>query len=306
LRHALATMTQPRSPSASGLPHALAAYLMWGLLPLYLHLVHAVPPFEFVGWRTLCTLPVCGLILLATGQWGEVRAIFAQPALVAKLALSALLIGANWLIYVVAIQAGHLFAASLGYYISPLLNVALGTLFLGERLSRAGWMAVGLAFAGVAVLAAGAGLTLGISLSLAATFAGYGLMRKALPVAALPGLTVEACALIVPGLALITFGHGPQGTALAGPPLLWLLVALAGVVTAVPLLLYTHAARRLPFSTLGFLQYLAPTMVFLLGLLVFHEPLQRVQLASFALIWAAVAVFCWDLWAKSRVLTLPA
>jgi len=291
-------MRAPDKNPTNGMPYALAAYALWGLLPLYLHALDRVPPLEFVGWRTVCTLPVCLIIVLATRQGGALIAALTNPRQLAALGLSALLIGANWTIYVLAIEHGHVFAASLGYYINPLLNVLIGTLFLGERLGGRRKIAVALATAGVAVLAAGAWQTLGLSLTLAASFASYGLLRKKIPVGALPGLTIEAGLLTLPAMALIAYSHGPAGIAMRGDQAL--LLSASGVITAVPLLLFTYAAQRMDFSALGFAQFSTPTLGFLLALFYFHETLHPVQLASFVLIWAAIAVFCWDLWARGR------
>ena len=288
------------SPRPSGMPYALAAYFLWGLLPLYLRLLHDVPPLEFVGWRTLFSIPVCALILLATRQAPALISALTTPRTLAALTASALLICANWTTYVLIVQSGHLFAASLGYYINPLLNVLVGTLFLGERLSRAQWIAVALAALGVGILALGAIQTLGWSLALAASFSAYGLVRKKAPVAALPGLTAETLILALPAVGLIALGHAPGGIALGQSTPHDLLLAAAGIATAIPLLLFATAAQRMDYSLLGFVQYLAPTLVFLQGLFLFHEPLNRVQLASFILIWAALAVFSWDLWHRRK------
>ncbi len=287
---------------------ALAAYLFWGLLPLYLHQMKAVPPLSFVGWRTIFTLPVCVVLVAIRGQAAEVLGALKQPRAVAMLALSACLIGSNWLIYVSAIQHGHLFAASLGYYINPLVNILLGTLFLGERLGRLQWLAVALAGGGVALLAlAGTGAggspnahaTLGIALALAISFSAYGLVRKLVPVGSLPGLAVEAGLLLVPGIAyLLAISSGAQGGGFqfGADASLSALVALSGLATALPLWLFAEAARRMDYSTLGFIQFITPTIVFLLGLFVFHEPLHPAQLAAFVAIWIALGVFCWDMW----------
>ena len=291
-----ATNKQP-----SGLPHALGVYLIWGLIPLYFRLLHSVPPFELVGWRVIFAFPVCLLLVATMRQFGDVRRAIANPRTLAALAVSAMLIGTNWLIYVIAIATDHVFAASLGYYINPLMNVLAGTVFLKETLSRRQWLAVGLAAAGVAVLAAGALNTLWISMGLAMSFCGYGLVRKLAPVESLAGLTVETLVLIVPAMAVIGWQAGqPAGISLGHSPLLDVTLAAAGIVTGVPLLLFATAARRMSYSALGFVQFLTPTMVFLLGLFVFHEPLNRVQLISFVMIWAAIAVFCRDLMARRR------
>jgi len=284
---------------SGGLPLALGAYFIWGLLPLYLKLVHSVPAFEFVGWRVIFTLPFCLLVVLLRRQWNQVRIAISTPRTALTLLVSALLIGSNWLIYVWAIQQGHVLASSLGYYINPLANVLAGTLFLGEKLTRRQWIAVALAAAGVSILALGALDMLWIAVSLAATFCAYGLVRKVAPVESLPGLTVESMVLLVPALFIIALSPGSFRFGEELP--LSLLVALAGVVTAVPLLLFAAAARRMDYSALGFVQYLAPTLVFVEGLAIFHEPLRPVQLASFLIIWAAIAVFVWDLIAARRV-----
>lgn len=291
-------MTQPETRN-DGMPYAIAAYLIWGLLPLYLRQVHDVPPFEFVGWRTLFTLPACALAIIVLRQGAALRAALGEPRKVMALAASALLIGGNWTTYVVMIQQGHIFAASLGYYINPLMNVVLGTFLLNEKLNRAQWVAVALAAVGVVILASDAAETLGWSLALAATFSGYGLVRKKAPVPALPGLAIEAGLLAIPAVAMIALGHGPLGITLGqGRPVHDGLVAMSGVVTAVPLVLFAMAAQRMNYSILGFVQFLAPTLVFFEGLLLFHEPLQSAQLGAFILIWAALAVFSWDMWRR--------
>lgn len=284
-----------------GLSFAIGAYLVWGLLPLYLKLVHEVPPTEFVGWRIVFTVPVCLAIVSFRRQWPDVIAALRNSKALLALLFSAVLIGGNWLIYVFAIQSGHVFAASLGYYINPLINVLIGTIFLGERLGWRQWLAAGVAAVGVAVLAWGAHEMLLISVALAGTFGLYGLVRKLAPVGSLPGLTVETLLLLTPAVAwLVWLGHGPQETHFGHDAGLSLLIALSGVVTAVPLLLFALAARRMDYSALGFVQYIAPTIVFITGLVAFDEPLHTVQIVSFVLIWASIAVFTWDVVAKRR------
>ncbi len=294
-------MPSPDSRPPSGLPMALGAYFIWGLLPLYLLLVRDVPPFEFVGWRIVFTLPLCLLIVAARRQFRELRAALTSRRTMALLIVSAVLIGVNWLVYVAAIQQGHVFAASLGYYINPLVNVLLGTLFLRERLSRAQWAAVALAAVAVSLLAWNAREMLWISLTLAGSFSAYGLVRKLVPVGALPGLTVESMLLFLPAIGIILWQTaGPIPAAVGHDLIQSLLIAFSGVVTAVPLLMFAIAARRMDYSALGFVQYLAPTIVFFIGLFVFKEPLRPIQLASFLLIWAAVALFVWDLLARLK------
>lgn len=293
-------MTTKFPSRGSGLPYALATYLIWGLFPLYFAALHHVPPFEIVGWRVLFTIPFCFAVVSWRSQWALVREAVVSPRTLGILTASALFIGANWLIYVWAVQSGHVLAASLGYYINPLLNVLAGTLFLREKLSRLQWGAVGLATLGVIVLAWDAREMLWISMSLALCFCAYGLLRKLAPVEALPGLTVETLVLLVPGLVLIALQAETEGLSLGASVSSDVLIALSGVLTGLPLLLFAEAARRMDYSTLGFVQYLSPTLVFILGLFVFREPIKATQIVCFGLIWLAIAVFTLDLFQRSR------
>lgn len=285
------------SPNTSGgMPLALGAYLLWGLFPLYFLLLKDVPSLELVGWRVVFTIPVCIVLILLRRQVAAVVTALRSPRILATMALSALLIGINWVVYVIAIQSGHVFAASLGYYINPLVNVLFGTIFLSERLSRRQWLAVAIAATGIALLASGAREMLWISLTLAVSFGGYGLVRKLVPVESLPGLTIESTLLVVPAIGLLLHqGATPAGISLGGGVGRDALIAAAGVITAVPLLMFAAAARRMDYSVLGFVQFLTPTMVFLIGLATSTEPLKPVQLTCFVLIWTAVAIFCFDL-----------
>lgn len=301
-------MADPAAPSPaaaesqpSGLPAALGAYLIWGFLPLYLLLVTSVPPFEFVGWRIIWTLPFCLLIIALRKQFPELRRALANRRTMLALFASATLIAINWFVYIWAIMQNQVYAASLGYYLNPLLNVLLGTVLLGERLSKWQWLAVAIAFTAVALLAAGALTTLWISLSLAFSFGLYGIVRKQVDVGSLPGLTIESAILLLPASAIVAwYAMSPAGPAFGNDLFLSAVIAFSGVVTAVPLLLFAIAARRMNYSTLGFIQYLAPTIVFLLGLTVFGEELKPAQLGSFLLIWTAVAIFVADLWTRTR------
>ena len=290
----------PSPLDRTGLTAALGAYVIWGLMPLYLLLVRSVPAFEFVGWRIIWTLPLCLLIALLRKQWPELRAAFAHRRTLGWLALSATLIAVNWVVYVWAIQNGQVYAASLGYYINPLVNVLLGTMLLGERLTRRQWIAVALAAIGVSLLAAGALTTLWISLTLALSFGSYGLIRKQVAVGAVPGLTIESTLLLVPSFGVAFYYAQTEGSSFAVSPELSLAIMAGGAFTAFPLLLFAIAARKLPYSTLGFIQFLAPSIVFILGLTVFGEELKPAQAACFACIWAAAAVFAWDMVARSR------
>lgn len=295
------TMNQvPSKPDQSGHGLAFATYLIWGLMPLYLMLVRHVPPFELVGWRIIFTLPLCLLLVLALRQ-GEVLRVAFRWRTLRMLIVSALLVGLNWMIYIAAVQDGHVLATSIGYYINPLANVLAGTLFLGERLSRRQWLAVCLAAVGVSFLAWGARDTLWISLTLAVSFSAYGVVRKLAPVESLPGLTVEAVVLQLPALALVGWYAQSQAGSAIGPDMSSnLLIAFSGVMTTVPLLMFAMAAKRMDYSAMGMVQFLSPTIVFFLGLFVFNEPLKPAQLACFVLIWGAMAVFMWDLWTQRQ------
>jgi len=297
-------MTQASAPAGShqgGLPYALAAYGIWGFVPLFFKLLESVPPVEVLAQRIIWSLPLCFLIMVFRRQIADYLAALRDPRVLRMLLASALLIAVNWLVYIFAIFTDHVLAASLGYYLNPLVNVMLGMLFLGERLGRLQLVAVVIAGIGVAILLAGALDTLWISLTLALSFGFYGLIRKIVPVGSLPGLAIETTLLMPLALAVSGWylwigdgrGFGSDGA-------ISLLLMAGGIVTAVPLLLFATAARRMSYAALGFAQYLAPTLQFLLGLFAFHEPLKPVQLACFVLIWISIAVFSFDMWRKMR------
>jgi chloramphenicol-sensitive protein RarD len=272
----------------------LAAYLSWGFLPVYFKHLPGVLPTEVVAQRVLWSVLLLAVLIAGARRWAHLRAAIANPKALKILTVSALLIGANWLIYIWAIGANHVLETSLGYFLNPLVNVLMGVLLLKERLTRAQGIAVALAAAGVSVLAIGASSGLWISLALAGTFATYGLLRKIAPVESLEGLSIETI-LLAPVAALyvgwlstrgeLAFGTGEQVS---------LLLAFGGVVTAVPLLLFAAAARRLRYSTLGLLQYLAPTIQFLLAVFAYGEPLTTAHIVCFVLIWSGLAVFAAD------------
>lgn len=289
-------MTQPdNTRQPSGLPAAIGAYTIWGILPLYLLLVQSVPALEFVAWRVFFTLPVCFVIITFRRQYKELLATISNRKAMLVLVASSTLIASNWVIYIWAIQRGEIYAASLGYYINPLANVLLGTILLGERLTRLQWLAVAIATAGISALLSGALTTLWISLALALSFGSYGILRKRLDVGAVPGLTIETLLLLLPSIAILVFyATGPNGTSMAVSWTLSLSIMIGGVITAIPLLMFAIAARRMDYSTLGFIQFLAPSLVFILGLTLFDQELQTSQIVAFTLIWIAIAVFIWD------------
>jgi chloramphenicol-sensitive protein RarD len=285
-----------RSQLTQGLLPALGAHAFWGSMPLYLILVREVPVFEFVAFRTLFTLPVCLAAVAWAGAWPELRGVFADGRAMRTLAGSAALVAVNWCLYVWAIQSGHVYAASLGYYILPLVMMLLGMVVLGERLTRLQWAAVALAGVGVTALAVGALTTLWLSLSMAVTFALYGLSRKTVAAGPLAGLAIESVLLApVAGAVVVWYALSPGGSALGRDPVESLAITAGGLMTAIPLILFAKAARAMPYTVIGFLQFISPTIVFILGLTVFGEELRPAQLACFVAIWAAAAVFTWAL-----------
>ena len=297
-------MNQPAAPAGSnqgGLPYALAAYGIWGFVPLFFKLLSTVPPVEVLAQRIIWSLPLCFVIMLFRRQIGEYLAVLKDWRTLRLLLASALLIAVNWLVYIYSIFTDHVLAASLGYYLNPLVNVMLGMVFLGERLSRLQLVAVAIAGVGVAILLAGALDTLWISLTLAFSFGIYGLIRKVVPVGSLPGLAVETTVLLLPSIGVAAwYLWVGDGRGFGSEQSISLLLMAGGIVTAVPLLLFATAARRMSYAALGFVQYLAPTVQFLLSLFVFGEPLKPVQLACFLLIWVSIAVFSFDMLRKMR------
>jgi chloramphenicol-sensitive protein RarD len=284
-------MTEDQSNRRTGLFFGLGAYLLWGVMPLYFKLLTVVPPIEIVANRILWSLIILAILVSLWRRWGAVRAAVASMRILLILLLTAALIATNWLVYVWGVVNGHVLETSLGYYLNPLFNVLLGVVLLKERLSRAQVAAVLLAASGVAVLAWGAASGLWISLSLAFSFGLYGFIRKVAPVDALEGLSVETALLAPASLAYLLWAHqGLAGLAAFGPWTTFLLV-LGGAITAIPLLLFNAAAKRLPYSTLGFLQYIAPSLQFLLAVLAFGEAFTPVHAICFGAIWTALAIF---------------
>ena len=277
--------------SRSGLAYGLAAYGLWGIMPIYFKQIGVVPAIDIVAHRIVWSLLVLALLLTLARSWNQVRAAVANRKTLALLALTSVLIGVNWLLYVYAINSGHIIAGSLGYYLNPLANIVLGRFILGEKLTQRQWWAVGIAAAGVAVLATGALDTLWISLVLCFSFATYGLLRKIAPVESLAGLSIETTILAPIALTWLAMG-GSEGKMMGDYPgeITGLLVA-AGLVSTVPLLCFTAAARRLPYSTVGMLQFLAPTLQFLLAVAVYGEELTPQHVVAFTAIWVALILY---------------
>jgi len=278
-----------------GLLSAACAYIMWGLFPLYFHRLAMVSPLEMVGHRSVWSLVMVLGLLAWQRRWQWLRQL--TPRALGAFAASTALLAANWLLYVWAVQQGRVLEASLGYFINPLFNVLLGVLVLGERPKPMQWVAVGLAALGVLWLGWTAGAPPWIALGLAASFGLYGLLRKTAPLGAVEGLALETmlmAPLAVPALAWLVASGGAD-THTAGD---WVWLLMAGPLTAVPLLLFAHGARQITLATLGLLQYLGPSIQFMLGLWVFHEPLQPSRLLGFGLIWAALALYTAAAWRR--------
>jgi chloramphenicol-sensitive protein RarD len=288
-----------REEVRAGFFAALAAYGVWGLLPLYLKLVGFADPFEILGVRILWSVPACFLgVVLISGWRRGLREIAGalRPRLLAALALSATFIFFNWGIYVWAVANERVLSAALAYFIAPLVQVALGVAFYGERMRALQWTALAFAAAGVVAQ----GLALGgfpwAAILLCATWCAYGVVRKRTNVPAATGLLIETLMLLPAAIALLIWVGGEALTLNDGAAAFWLL-ALAGPLTAAPLALFGFGARRLNFSTIGLLQFIAPSLQFLLGL-AYGEPLGALRTASFVLIWTGLIVFCFDVWRK--------
>ncbi|HTG37603.1 EamA family transporter RarD [Sphingomonas sp.] len=289
-------MTHPPADAAArstrvGLFQASGAYLIWGLLPLYFLLLKVVDAGEIVANRVVWSLALLFAIVALMRRGGRLRLALSSGRTLRLLTLSAALISVNWLVYIWSVQHAHVLEASLGYFLNPLVNVVLGVLVLRERLSRPQMAAVVLAALGVLVLALEAGDGLWISLTLAITFGLYGLVRKVAPVESIEGLTIETLVLTPFAIAYLLWLGGRDALTFGDDMVTTALLVVAGVVTAIPLLLFAAGARRLPYSVLGLLQYLAPTLQFLLAITLLGEHMTTAHAICFALIWSGLAVF---------------
>lgn len=290
-------MNSPASTARTGLLQALGAAFVWGIIPLYFKALASVDAGEVVAHRILWSLPLLLAILWWRSELPAIHAALAVPRTRLLLFLTSLFIAGNWIVYVLAVNGGHVLAASLGYFISPLLTVMLGALVLGERLQRLQWVAVAVAAAGVAVLGAGAWQTLWISLALAGLWALYSLARRVAVVDAIPGLAVETGLLLPIALGWIAW-QAAQGQAhgLGSDGRTDVLLVGAGAVTALPLLLFNLAVKKISFATIGLIQYVAPSIQFVLAVFLFREPLTMAHLIAFPLIWTGLALYSWSAW----------
>ncbi|HLO93551.1 MAG TPA: EamA family transporter RarD [Burkholderiaceae bacterium] len=284
-----------------GVISAALAYAMWGLFPLYFKHLGGVPSMEVVAHRIVWCLLLMVLVLSFMKRWAWLGPVLRSPKVLGAFTASALLLSANWLTYVWAVQHDHVLDASLGYFINPLVNVALGFFFLHERPRPAQWLAVGLAAAGVLWLTVQTGRLPWVALILAASFGVYGLLRKIAVLGALEGLVLE-CLVVAPVaiVALAWWGRQGHSALNSGDAGLIGLLLLAGPLTAAPLLLFAAGARRIPMATLGLLQYISPSLQFILGVWLYHEPFSAARVLGFGLIWAALAVYSAEGWWRSR------
>jgi chloramphenicol-sensitive protein RarD len=288
-----------------GLWFAAGAYVIWGLFPLYWRRLEGIPALQLLGNRVVWSFVFMLVILFAQRRWRDFRAVATEGRVLGIYSLAAVLIALNWLIYVWAVTSGYVVESSLGYFINPLLSVLLGMIFFGERLRSGQWLPLGLAAAGVAYLTYTYGSPPWIALSLAFSFGFYGLVKKKAPLGAAYGLTLETGALFLPALAYLVYCNANgTGALLHSDTINNLLLVGAGVVTAVPLLMFAGAVRLIPLSVVGLMQYIAPTLQFLLGVLVFKEALTRSMAIGFTLIWLALIIFWVEGYRANRLANL--
>ena len=288
-------MTEPVKPenvdTPKGLALAITAYLLWGFLPLYMKAMAHISPVEVVAHRIIWSIPVAGLLLIALGRTRDLKAALRNPKMLGMACLTAALISVNWAIYVWAIASGNALDAALGYYINPLFSIALGAILLREPLNRTQLAAVALAALGVFVLVLEAGKLPWAALGLMVSWGFYAFFKRSLPIGPNQGFLLEVLILLIPALAYVTW-LGAQGTGHFGAATTdTLLLAGAGVVTAVPLLIYANGAKLVRLSTMGILQYIAPTMIFITAITLFGEHIDRGRMIAFPMIWAALVIY---------------
>jgi chloramphenicol-sensitive protein RarD len=301
-----APVDQRASETSAGIGQAIGAYGIWGLLPLLFAAMAPAGAFEIVAWRIVWSLVFCGIVIAIGRTWPRIGALLRRRDVVATLGLAAFLIVVNWTVYVFATTTGRTVEAALGYFINPLVTIALGVIVLRERLRLAQWIAVGISVLAVVVIAVGYGQLPWISLLLAFSFGTYGLVKKRVGgvVDALSGLTIETAWLFPFAIAaLVVFGAGGFGGGVTfGADGLWhaLLLVLGGPVTAIPLLLFASSARRLPLSLLGLVQYITPVLQFVVGVWLQHEVMTPSRWIGFGMVWVALIVLSIDAFRAAR------
>jgi chloramphenicol-sensitive protein RarD len=284
-----------------GIGYAIGAYLLWGILPVYWKLLDHVPAFELLLHRITWSFLLLIVIVLASKRWRTFREAISSPRVIGIYLIAALFLGGNWLLYIWAVNADFIVETSLGYFINPLVYVLLGVVFLGERLRPIQWVSIGLAAGGVLYLTVSYGALPWIALTLAFSFGLYGLIKKTAPLDSLHSLTLETGILLLPALGTLIYFQVDQQAAFLNTSLTSdLLMFGTGLVSATPLLLFAMAARRIPLSMIGLLQYIAPTMQLILGVLVYHEPFTQVRQIGFSLVWVALAIYWGEGWWVKR------
>ncbi|MGR5149039.1 EamA family transporter RarD [Photobacterium alginatilyticum] len=288
-------MDQQAKDTQRGVMLALGAYTMWGIAPIYFKSLQHVSPLEILSHRVIWSFFFLAALIFIGKRWGKVRAVLRQPKTLLVLTATALLVGGNWLIFIWAVNNNYMLDASLGYYINPLLNVLLGMFFLGERLRPLQWLAVALAACGVTVQLIQFGSLPVIALALACSFGLYGLLRKKVNLDAQTGLFMETCILLpLAAIYVLLIADSPTADWAANPASTNLLLMAAGIVTTLPLLCFTGAATKLKLSTLGFFQYIGPSLMFLLAITVYGESFTADKGYTFAFIWGALVLFSFD------------
>ena len=288
-----------------GILSGIGAYALWGFFPIYWKLLHNVPALELIGHRIVWSFLLLIAVVVITRQWRELRSTFNARTFSMYL-IASLLIGVNWLTYVWAVNAGHIVETSLGYFINPLLSVLFGLIILRERLRPAQWLPISIAFIGVAYLTIKFGQLPWIALVLAFTFGFYGLVKKLAPLSSLYGLTLETAILFIPALAYLGFAEANgTGVFLHTGIIPDLLMIGAGLVTTIPLLMFASAAKQIPLTMIGVLQYLAPSIQFLIGVFMYKEPFDQSRLIGFSIVWLALILFWVENYLASRMPVEP-
>ena len=289
-----------------GILNGLAAYALWGFFPIYWKFLHDVPALQVIGHRIVWSFVLLILVIVLTRQWNRFRVAALAPKTIAIYSIAAILLSINWLIYVWGVNAGFIVETSLGYFINPLISVLLGVIFLRERLRTLQWIPILLATAGVLYLTLTYGRLPWIALSLAFSFGIYGLVKKLAPLGSLYGLTLETALVFPIALLYLSFaGLTETGSFLHEGALTDLLLIGTGVVTSIPLLMFASAARQIPLTMIGVLQYIAPTLQFLIGVFLYHEPFDQSRLFGFGLVWLALIIFWTENYLANRVNVTP-
>lgn len=287
-----ATPKAQNEDSLAGFAFAGSAYLLWGMLPLYMKALSAVSPVEVVAHRIVWALPVALLVLVWLGRTGDLKRALKTPRMMAMASLTALIVSANWGVYVWAIASGHALDAALGYYINPLFSVLLGAVLLGERLKGIQWLAILAALIGVAILTYDAGRLPVVALLLTLTWGFYAYFKKSLPIGPNQGFALEVIILMPAAIVtLIWLAAKGEMLFLHGPTWQTVMLFLCGLVTAGPLMLYANGAKRMRLTTIAMMQYVSPTMIFLTAVFIFNEPFSQTKLLAFGFIWASLAIY---------------